>query len=453
MDAESPQYPSCWRRELAGWVVFALVLRVALTVAGWERIPGMVESDALGYHKGASNLLHAGVFSESDTPPLVPISFRTPGYPFFLAVLYGLGLEGHPQGVVLVQAALGALAVGLIWLIGLWLGGLAVARVAAALAALDPASIGLAQYLLTETLFVFFLCLAIFFLITLARARPAAGLLRLWIAAAAGLTVGLLPLIRPVAIFLPLVAGAWAALVFLRRSQGRRTSAWAMIASIFLLSIAPPALWAMRNQRVFGDFYFCEIGAVNLYAYRAMKVRSLATGESFDSLFAEAFKTWWPRIYEPKQSPARAKREMTHNALDVFRRHPGALAHMTAAGLKSLVGSPSADLWSKPLGIDSVFSRPPTWPFILTQLERAILWLTALGVVAGLALALIGRRRDPAILLIGAILLCFWMVSCGPESGARLRAGFWPVEILAAAWGWRILFMCIRERKIVGYGP
>jgi hypothetical protein len=54
----------------------------------WRDLPTLLHMDSLGYYKSAVNLARHGVFSEASAPDLHPISFRTPGYPAFLAVFF-----------------------------------------------------------------------------------------------------------------------------------------------------------------------------------------------------------------------------------------------------------------------------------------------------------------------------------------------------------------------------
>ncbi len=79
-------------------MAFAAASSASLLAIG-PHLPSLLEMDALGYYKGALNLMRHGVFSEASAPNLHPISFRTPGYPFLLAGLFrltGPGVLGPP---------------------------------------------------------------------------------------------------------------------------------------------------------------------------------------------------------------------------------------------------------------------------------------------------------------------------------------------------------------------
>src|SRR5690606_8735985 len=143
--------------------------------------------------------------------PLVPDSYRDPGYPFLVATLMRLlGGEAWYPVLLQLQAVLGAATVGLTlalgrrWMTAPWLaaGGI--------LMALWPHSIAITSYFLTETLAGFLSVLWLWLLATVGRHWRGALL--------AGLVAGMAGLVN--AVLLP-AAAVVAVLLWITGKVGR----------------------------------------------------------------------------------------------------------------------------------------------------------------------------------------------------------------------------------------
>src|SRR5690606_26790958 len=114
---------------IAGCTLLALLAR--LYYVETAVIDGPIRGDAVAYFSYASNLADHGVFSSARPgtgEPLVPDSYRDPGYPFLVAVLMRwLGGEAWYPTLLQLQAMLGAATVGLAlalarrWMTAPWL--------------------------------------------------------------------------------------------------------------------------------------------------------------------------------------------------------------------------------------------------------------------------------------------------------------------------------------------
>jgi hypothetical protein len=224
------------------WWVIALATVAALILRCWfvaaVHIDNPVRGDAHEYVAYARNLARHKVFSAASGAMPRPDNYRDPGYPFFLSPW--IATVGDPDLrytlVQWAQALLGSLTVTAYlllarrWLSLRWLAGCAMLLV------LWPHSITMPAYLLSETLLGFLVASGLFLLAEGFARRQARWLI--WGAASfsvAGLTNAVM------APFLPLLAAA--ACLTLSRQR------WTFVL-ILLISLAPPACWAVRNAVV-----------------------------------------------------------------------------------------------------------------------------------------------------------------------------------------------------------
>lgn len=176
-----------------------------------------------------------------------PTAFRPPLYPLFLGAVYKL-TGGSIFAARLVQAALGAVSVVLIWLIARRLFNLRVANASAALAALYPPLVMATEALMSESIFVPIMLAAILAALV---ARDDGGRAIRW-ALLAGVFAGLGLLARPNSLaMLPAIL-----LLVTRRARPRRPRRSA-IGRAWLVLIGVAAVitpWQIRNAMVMHHF-------------------------------------------------------------------------------------------------------------------------------------------------------------------------------------------------------
>jgi 4-amino-4-deoxy-L-arabinose transferase-like glycosyltransferase len=162
-----------------------------------------------------------------------------PGYSYVLAGVYRV-FGADTFNALVANAVIGALTVGLVYLIGLRALGRPAAIAAAAALAVFPGQILMADVALSETLYTFELVAFVALAMLLGRSRRAL--------VALGIFAGLAALTRGEGFLFPLivVAMAWA--------QGTRKTALrqaAVVAAVMLLTVVP---WTIRNAGVAHGF-------------------------------------------------------------------------------------------------------------------------------------------------------------------------------------------------------
>ena len=231
-------------------IAFGCLLRFqALIYTGDSYIP---HGDAAKYLLYAYNVRNFGQYSQSslrlyppDTSPDVirdkvrPDALVTPGYPLFLSLFLG-GKYSKIQfdNIKLAQVLLSCFTILLAYYLFLQLGRL-YGLIAASLTALSPHLVNMNLFLLTETLFCFFL---LGFLFLLSRIRPESSSL---LFLATGALLGLATLTRPwVQGFAILLAGY---MLLSRQKMAIRKPIIMLLG--FMIVIAP---WITWNQLTFG---------------------------------------------------------------------------------------------------------------------------------------------------------------------------------------------------------
>lgn len=223
---------SSLRRPWLLWpIVIATVLRVLfVTVQLRLKVFDVVfdASDSNLYRSLAASIVHSGRYAASGTST----AFVTPGYPLFLAAIYTVSRS--TLFISLVQSLVGAATVGLVAATAHRLAGKRAALSAGLIAAVFPHMIFWTGYVLTETLYVFFIVAALYFT---SRAVSEEEDIR-WVLGA-GVTFGAAALVRPTILLFPvLLVGVAAA-----SSRFRSTALIGFI--IFSATITP---WIIRNR-------------------------------------------------------------------------------------------------------------------------------------------------------------------------------------------------------------
>lgn len=219
--------------------------------------------DCREYFAIARNVAQHGVFSQSEGPPLTPDTWRTPGYPLFLAAFISL-LGDSPSGLVVVQQILSVLNVLLLfWIARRWMSDRR-ASLVAILFLFEPFHLLYSLWLMSTTLFVTVLMLTwLVWLRAFERQRWT------WFALL-GALAGYLALVRPVGILVPVVLFLGLIVSIARRRHPSLN--WPTVVAFAVICVLVVGSWMVRNQSLAGHFALSDQGGVVLAYFKATEV-------------------------------------------------------------------------------------------------------------------------------------------------------------------------------------
>ncbi len=426
-----------WGVSLAAGLIVAMALYSAASAQGLD--PALLTGDSRGYVQLAENLLQGRGFTVATTAPFYPESFRTPGYPFFLAALYNV--VGSWGAVLFVQAVLLSILPVLLYMLfrryheraAFW-GSL--------IFAVEPIRLFYGASLLSDELFA---CVLLVSLIALQRKGWRSVL-------AAGVLLGVSMWIRPISLFLPLVYAAWL-LCTLRPYKQALLQGLALCVAAYLVVLP----WSLRNHARFGSYNISSVGAANLMLYNAPEYLKFAPNPEGNALLAQ-FKTAQDTL--PRQEALSLVRSgvFTHDFLMIIRGHEvgytffhlfKTIPFFVTDGLRDTIRLFGVDIGTMPNISNALLHG---------QFGTLISYLRSGGVAVALFVLGVGfwstvtllwlwsvywalrGRIDRVWLLFAAVILYFALLT-GPVSNARYRL---PVEglLLVAA-----LSVVFREKK------
>lgn len=250
------------RRFLVLLLFILLAIKVAATLA---RGPVALELDALGYWRLSSLVMSGDLFMLAE-----PIAFRTPVYPYFLAIIRAISGPWALLWIAVIQ--------GLLTLATLWIAGRIAVRITklpramplTLLAALPAISaLTFAAAVLTETLFIFLMMLNLLAVMDYAKYGTKGR------AAWLGVTLAITLLTRPIVILLWIPHLLFLLFIHFRcwrrakktPQRGRlrlhqRFAHAAIAAGVVAILCAP---WLLRNQHLFGSPQLTEFVGRNVW--------------------------------------------------------------------------------------------------------------------------------------------------------------------------------------------
>jgi len=227
-----------WSQAKTLWVILSVALIVRAAVAFYFPV---YFRDAERYEALAMNLLNGHGYSASPAPPYTPDVQRTPLYPAFLALVFGLCGQSE-TAARLANAILGTLICLLIYKLSRRLFDETTALISALLCALYPFTIYYAGVVGMETFLALLMVVATYtFISSFQDDRLTSFML-------SGALVGLVNLCRPFMLFFPLFF--LGAIVLTHRSI-RAVCKRFVAFFVPLLLVAGP--WYVRNTLLFGS--------------------------------------------------------------------------------------------------------------------------------------------------------------------------------------------------------
>lgn len=434
-------------------ILLAILLRlaVALSILLVHNENGFLRPDSGGYLALAEGLSSHGQFAVSPAPTSAPLSKdikktspeirRTPGYPLFLAPGSWLG---QPMLLAIILQALlsGLTAAGIMRgakLLGL---GASSGRWAALLFAIDPSSIIFNNTILTETLFTtlqIFACIALLHTLKTGSRHSAA---------ASGVFLAASIFVRPINIYLPILA---AAACIINNTHAHRVR-WTQALLLLTLTLVPCAGWIWRNHALGGPATFSCITGENLYYYEYAAVVAKRDGRSWYEVRQELLDQKSPMTNNSHkiawQSTPEGYAWLVEQSRKGIMQHPWILARIHMAGMGRMLFDPASAEWMRAMGaypenggmLNTIVSQGLLSTLIELMRERPGFF--ALTIMLGLENAffiIIGfwgawsvRRRGLWLCLIGLILYHLALGS-GPQTQARFRVPIVPLLALLCA--------------------
>jgi 4-amino-4-deoxy-L-arabinose transferase-like glycosyltransferase len=335
-------------------------------------------------------------------------AWKAPGYPAWVGLWYAL-LGHHPLAVRLAQVPVGALTIGLTWLLARRLFGSTTAAIAAYLVALYPLAWQYEQLLYPESLAT---PLTLAALILIFTGTPSARR-----ALAAGLVIGISLLVRPSGEFLVLGAlVAWIVAVGWRRGIGLTV----ITAVAAILVVAP---WTVRNAVVMHGFVPISMQDAALYG-------TFNSQAAHDPVWPYAWRDDPPNVadlFDPRHpmSDVELRSKLIHRGLSYISAHPASV--------------PQAFFWNGLSRLWDIRRRSRALaevPFEGRSRLVTNLGLDAYAVLLPLALLGLWRLRRNRMLVLGVLAIAFGAsVIFTTDAGTRYRATFEPLIAVLACVG------------------
>jgi 4-amino-4-deoxy-L-arabinose transferase-like glycosyltransferase len=413
-------------------LLLAAAIRLGVLVTSSYHPEGRYTPDSEEYVQLAQNLCESNRF---ELKPDSPEVFRTPGYPFFLAV--GKSLFGM-TGTLWLQVLIDLGLIYLTYLLGAYLMNPNVGLWAAGFQAVSDIAIVSSLRFLSDGIFAFLLTATILLLVHHFRNGRWASLL------AAAICTGLACYVRPVGL---MFAGLVTLMLLFQGKRFRRAGAFVGLVAILVFP------WIIRNSCLTGYNGFSSFASDSMYKYSAPLTLANAEGYSIDQArknLSDRFRTICPDETAKEYSPryARLRQKI---ALKTIADHPMAYAKIHLRGTAAFWLPGITDVLEL-LGITtgqrgtlSVLHEKGLWSAIRYYLDGEIwaLWLcipAVLVLLAKYALAattaihsLRWNKSAAAWLILGTI-LAFWLIG-GPATTPRFRVPIAPLLSVVAAVG------------------
>lgn len=436
------------KKQYAAWLPYnllfsiALLLRFSYLASRWSFIPDW-NTDARGYHLLAVNLVEHNTFSISLQPPFQPDSIRTPGYPFFIALIYRW-VSTDPRAVLVAQSILDALTTLLVIGLTRQLSHSARAAVlAGAVYAIYPTAWRYCAEFYVETVAAFMVTLVFYGLVWLSskRVRPTA-----WHVVGLGIACAVSLLIKPSMILLPLIVGGWLLIKDTRRHA-------AMFTITLILLMAP---WVIRNTLVFGRPMLSTVFENNLARVSAPATLAEVRGENvapwtprWEALFLEEVETAArvnPGLFAvssdqltPRQLD-QVQLELARVARGIIAAHPWAFATSHAKGVVRGLVPQDYRFWFSEFSGQSWESAMPSGIFThirqkgwraVPPLALGLFMVVSISYAVGYTAAIIGAwrasSRDRMIVIAIVLFIAYMLVLPGPIAYERFRVPIMPL--------------------------
>ena len=440
-------------RALAAIFVAALILRLGnLLLIEDIQLTAFIEDSSL-YWSGAQAWLESGYFSVRKETGFIPETERVPLYFLFLMAFHW-AFEAPLWPVLLSQILIDAGSCVVIASIGSFLSR-QVGQIAGLFAIVWPNFIIHSSLILTESLFIFLLCLCLYF-----SARFLADG-RLQMALFAAFFCGAALVTRPVVQFLPF-AMALSAPFIVRRHGGKNLLAAGTGILVLLVSFAPISPLILRNLNLYDSPALTAQSGAHLLYWITSRSISIRDGTPFEEVTRELNRKLVARAAEreidiAKQNPFALSQMRIELAIEELSALPASLwarAWMQGAFVNLLAPAVSLDPRLRRLNKASFYNTPGAGLFdrvgaFINRNDPIYASWTIVGIlssVLGSLLVLYGFYRlckvRPWAAVFAALFILYFLLVTGPVTSPKYRMPMEPILVLLQA----IAFVCLAER-------
>jgi len=392
----------------------------------------MSGDDAPGYRNLAHTLFAEKSFKNFGT-------LRTPGYPLFIAVIFGI-IGERVWVILLLQILLNILSVVLIYKIALIFFTRNVALLSAFLFVADIHQALYAVSFLTESLFDILFFTSIYLL---CKGLKTINPIPLFVSA---IILGITTLVRPITIFFPFVAIILIFFYF-NKSLKMKLMLSLLFGLIFMVGIAP---WLLYNYSMYGEAKLSSISSYNLLFCNVALTEANKTGKTFKEVQTE-FQVLADQQAANQQTnkPVEKDKIYFNIAKDYIKDNLILYCKINLMGVINLYSSLATKqiaenfhLKAKPLPsngyeVISIFSKISNFIKYKPIGELIIAFTVAIYLILNYVLAFYGtfrfcKNKEYFIFLFILIILYFTAIT-GAVGEARYRVPFMPfINILCA---------------------
>lgn len=414
--------------------------------------------DSEGYYQAAKNFLEYGQFSLSEREPLLPMSFRTPGYPFFVVLIWYI--FGNVQVLIFIQFIISAISAVFIYRLARKLLTDKLAIVVSVVAFLEPSVAYYSGLLLSETLFTFFLVFAVYIFINIFLQEKTKSF---FLFLAVGFILGLATLVKPVAQFLPIVF-VTCGFVWLILNKKSRSAPYLLLVFVGFIVVVSPLL--VRNHVVFNEWSVSSVASYNLYNYNAPMFYSYKEQVSFED--GRNYFRGKVKVEEQLMMMSLYKsRELKTAALEYISTDwPGyikfhfikSLPFFFTDGLRDMGQQVGLNNQSLPNISDYILKKDVvglikaliTSPLnMILFIGGAMFWgVIILGMIFCLFDFKQGLKNNWLAVIFLIIIVCYFGFLTGPVSNARFRVPVTPLMFIAAFYGYNFIIHIFKNREI-----
>ncbi|PJE64570.1 MAG: hypothetical protein COU90_01890 [Candidatus Ryanbacteria bacterium CG10_big_fil_rev_8_21_14_0_10_43_42] len=400
----------------------------------------VIGSDSGGYIATARHMLAEGEFASPGAGE--PQSYQVPIYPLFLAGV--MALSGGTTIIILLQILIAGLSSVLVYKLGSIISH-TVGIGSALLFMVDPISVFFSTTILTETIFIFFLLLAIYIHMRFFGSLWKGVLL-------AGIVLGVATLTRPSAIVLPPIFVLTFLLTHTLPTIKQKLIPMVVFSFGFFLVVFP---WLLRNKVLFNTWELTAVATIQWYDYNAplfyAQQHNITHTEAKDIFRSRLFEI---NPYKNNDGTLQNTPYMRQVVYEFLREDPLGYAgfhiiktipFFVSDGLRDIARRMELVGHQPNIG-DAVlrFDLPKLQHILFESGRSSLLLITGSGmwvfITLGMIISMLGYRRlnerARRILLISILAVFMTMlIAGGPNSSARYRLSISPFMFIAAAYG------------------